>query len=81
MFFLGWIFGFIYIFFWVGGSPRPVSYARKFVLLTLLFSYSFSWDVLPGMDLLRVLFFSFHWVGGSLGLFLILQIFFVNLNF
>ena len=59
MSFLGWIFSFIYIFYWVGGSPRPVLYTPKFVLLTLLFSFSFSWDVLPGTDFLRVLFFWF----------------------
>ena len=57
MFFLGWIFGFIYIFFWVGGSPRPVSYAPKFVLLTGIFNFLFSWDVLPWTDFLRFLIF------------------------
>ena len=50
MSFLGWIFSFSYIFYWVGGSPKPVSYTPKFVLLTVIFNFLFSWDVLPRME-------------------------------
>ena len=63
MSFLGRIFyGFLYFdFHWVGGSPRPVSHTPKFVLLTLLFSFSFSWDVLPRMDFWFYLYLLLGW--------------------